>query len=209
MPEDDLIKLSEDDKPGSQWLGVIDFWFGAPGSPERGELRPVWWGKDENIDSAAFDAEIRERFQPLHESALKGELDHWIETPAAALALVICLDQFPRNIFRKSARAFGGDAKALEVAKAAISKGYEADMCDTARQFFYMPFEHSEDLAEQRRSVELFTALRGPDDVEFAQHHYDIIARFGRFPHRNEALDRESTAEEIAYSENPENRFGQ
>lgn len=209
MPAEELVKLTAHDTPTSQWLEVIDFWFGAPGSPERGELRPVWWGKDENIDGPTFDAEIRDRFQSLHEAALMGEMDHWIKTPAAALALVICLDQFPRNIFRKSARAFGGDAKALEISKDAISRGYETEMCGTARQFFYMPFEHSEDLDEQQRSVDLFTALKGPDDIEFIQHHYDIIARFGRFPHRNEALGRESTAEEIIFSEDPENRFEQ
>ncbi len=209
MTSFELISLTPTDTPDAAWIAVIDFWFGAPGSHERGERREVWWGKDEEIDGAEFDAQIRDRFLSTHEAALAGDLDHWLETPAGALALVITLDQFPRNMFRKSARAFAADGKSLLVAKEAMARGYADKMSITAQQFLYIPFEHAEDLAEQQRSVDLYTAIGMEDGNGFAQHHYDIVKMFGRFPHRNEVLGRQSTSEEIEYIKDPANRFGQ
>ncbi len=188
---------------------VIDFWFAPPGSPERGSERPIWWRQDANVAPDDFDALIREQFMVTYEAALAGGLDHWLETSAGALALVLCLDQFPRNMFRKSARAFEADGKAMASAKIAIAEGFDQMLDQTARRFLYLPFEHAENLAEQKRSLELFASIGDESILPYVQHHFDIIERFGRFPHRNEVLGRVSTAEEESYIEDPKNRFGQ
>jgi uncharacterized protein (DUF924 family) len=180
---------------------VLDFWFGAPDSPERGRPRKVWFRK-----SDAFDAEIRTRFSPLWEQALRGELERWRSTPLAALALVVVLDQFSRNIFRGTLRAFAGDPAALAAATSIIERGFDRLLSAQERTFVYLPFEHAEDLAAQRRSLALFQAL-DPDDMEYARRHYEIIARFGRFPHRNAVLGRESTPEEIEFLKQPGSSF--
>ena len=146
-------------------------------------------------------------------AALRGDLDHWQQTPMGALALVLLLDQMPRHLFRGSGDAFASDHKALAVAQAAIAAGHDGAMGGLCRQFLYLPFEHSEDLAIQRRSVELFSGFTGTPIAEstekYARMHCEIIERFGRFPHRNDALGRTSTAEEIAFLEDEAVRFGQ
>ncbi len=180
---------------------VLDFWFGAPDSAERGRSREIWWGKSES-----FDAEVRRRFLPLWEEAARGGLERWREAPLAALALIVVLDQFPRNMFRGSARAFSSDALALAAARDALERSFDRLLSRHERTFIYLPFEHAEDLAAQRRSLALF-GVHDPDNVEIARRHYEIIARFGRFPHRNAALGRESTPEEIEFLKRPGSSF--
>ncbi len=185
---------------------VLDFWFGAPGSAERGRPRSLWFTKSE-----ATDETIRNRFGDSVEAALRGELDAWAAGDAStALALVILLDQFTRNIFRDSARAFAGDAKALAVARAMVADGRDRKLAPVERGFAYLPFEHSEELADQHESLRLFGQLAEaghPDLLHWAQKHYEIIVRFGRYPHRNRQLGRASTAEEIEFLKEPGSGF--
>jgi len=184
---------------------VLDFWFGAPGSSEFGSARKAWFSKD-----AAFDAAIRDRFGALIERALRGELDDWGGAPRSAIAQVLVLDQFTRNAFRDTPRAFAGDARALATAEAAIAQTFDASLALLERWFLYMPFQHSESRDTQTRSLELFAALARdglPDPLQWAQRHHDIVARFGRFPHRNGILGRASTPEEEAFLREPGSRF--
>jgi uncharacterized protein (DUF924 family) len=164
---------------------VVDFWRQAGPS--------MWFAKDPD-----FDRRFRERFLPLHEAASRGELDGWRVTPEGALALAILLDQFPRNAFRGTARMYATDAKAREVAGAAIDAGQLGAIEPELRLFLVLPFGHSEDLADQERSVELARRL-SPTNVGHAEGHRDIIRRFGRFPHRNPILGRAMRAEEQRY----------
>ena len=180
---------------------VLDFWFGAPDSPERGRPRKAWFRKSE-----IFDAEIRRRFLATWERAARGELERWQETPLASLALVVVLDQFPRNMFRGTARAFSSDPPALAAARSMIERGFDRLLAPVERQFAYLPFEHAEDLAAQRHALALFQAL-DRDLLDYARRHYEIIARFGRFPHRNAVLGRESTAEETEFLGQPGSAF--
>ena len=165
---------------------VISFW--------RDAGYEFWFKPD-----ADFDREIRERFLVTHEAAAMGKLSDWEQAPESALALLLLLDQFPRNMFRKTPRAFATDAVAREVARRALDRGFDklvdAQMCS----FFYLPFMHSEELADQERCLALYRALNNEDGIKYAEIHLDAIRRFGRFPHRNEILGRASTADEIAY----------
>ncbi|MEJ1169140.1 DUF924 family protein [Variovorax sp. CCNWLW235] len=161
---------------------VVDFWRSA--GPDR------WFAKND-----AFDAEFGGRFLAAHEAAALGELDHWSTEPEGALALMVLLDQFPRNTWRGNARMLATDAKALAVARKAIEAGLDLKVDEALRRFFYLPFMHSESLADQERSVELNAALDA-NTQRFAVLHRDIIARFGRFPHRNKLLGRTTSAEE-------------
>jgi len=138
--------------------------------------------------------------------AVGGELERWGSTPLAALALIVVLDQFPRNMFRGTARAFSTDSQALAAARGALERGLDQVLSPAERTFVYMPFEHAEDLAAQRRALALFEAL-DPNDMEYARRHHEIIARFGRFPHRNAVLGRESTPEEIEFLKQPGSSF--
>jgi uncharacterized protein (DUF924 family) len=190
----------------AHWREVLDFWFGAPDSPERGRPRKAWFEK-----SDAFDATVRERFLATHAAADAGALDAWRRTPHAALALVIVLDQFPRNMFRGAARAFASDAKALDVARELVDRGFDAALVPVERCFAYLPFEHAEDLAMQRRALELFARIGedawGATTLDYARRHHDVIARFGRYPHRNAILGRASTPAEIAFLQQPGSGF--
>jgi uncharacterized protein (DUF924 family) len=186
---------------------ILHFWFGAPGSTIRGAFREAWFRKD-----PAFDEEIRRHFLAATEAAARGEHDRWQSDPDGALALLILLDQFPRNLHRGSPRAFAADPKARAVADAAIGRGFDRGRPAAERLFFYLPFEHSEALPDQDRSVELFRTLAGSEPwietaIASAIKHRDIIRRFGRFPHRNQALGRESTEEEIAFLKEPGSSF--
>ena len=169
---------------------ILDFWRAA--GPRR------WFAKDD-----AFDAAIRLKFEPTHHAAARGQYDRWREPPEGALALVIALDQFPRNLYRGSAHAFATDPLARHVATAAIELGHDRAGPVDLRSFFYLPFEHSENMADQDRSValcEALTAETGNDGfLKWALDHRDVIARFGRFPHRNRALGRITTPEEQAF----------
>lgn len=153
-----------------------------------------WFARDD-----AFDAQLRERFLDAHFAAARGECEEWLETAEGALALVLLLDQVPRNVFRGSAHAFATDPLARRVAAHAISEGFDLKVDPALRIFFYMPFEHSEALADQDRAVALCEAFGNASYLGFAHKHRDVIARFGRFPHRNVALGRASTDEEAAY----------
>jgi uncharacterized protein (DUF924 family) len=181
---------------------VLEFWFGA--SP--GESRPEWFRKD-----AAFDAQIRERFGELHARAARGELDAWRKAPASMLALVVMLDQFSRNMFRDDARAFAQDARARECAHQALARGDDQTLLPVQRQFLYLPLEHSEDMADQDRCVELMRSLDAFPETRglasWAERHRDIVRRFGRFPHRNAALGRATTAAEAEFLKQPGSSF--
>jgi len=186
---------------------VLDFWFGAPGSSEFGSTRKVWFSKD-----ADFDAAIRERFGALVERALRGELEAWGDEPRSSLAQILLLDQFTRNAFRGSARSFAGDARALAAASRMVGSRQDEALAPFMRAFVYLPFEHAEGLAMQDEAIRLFTKLvsEAPelaDMLDYAHRHREVIERFGRFPHRNEILGRQSTAEEIAFIQRPGSGF--
>jgi len=185
---------------------VLDFWFGAPGSIEHGTTRAEWFRKD-----PAFDDEIHTRFGETVAIALAGGLGEWCVDAHGALARVLLLDQFTRNMFRDTPRAFAGDERALATANDAIARGFERDLDARERWFLYMPFEHAEDVAAQRRSLELFGALGNemnePSGLLWAQKHADVIFRFGRFPHRNAILGRASTPEELEFLTQQGSRF--
>jgi uncharacterized protein (DUF924 family) len=165
---------------------VLDFWR-AVGS-ER------WFEPD-----ARLDAEIAQRFSPLWQAAARGSLAHWEATPDGALALVIVLDQFPRNMFRERPNAYETDALARAVADRAIARAFDLWVSPALRQFFYLPFMHSEALADQERCIGLAQTLGDDEFAKYAHGHADIIRRFGRFPHRNAVLGRETTPEERAF----------
>src|SRR5262245_6169788 len=167
-------------------MDVLAFWRAA--GPDK------WYAQD-----AAFDSEIAARFSALWQEAAAGKLSIWEETPEGALALTIVLDQFPRNVFRGDARAFATDPLARAVAHRAIVRGFDQAVPQAERTFFYLPFEHSEDLADQERAVALFRATGDADLVKWAELHADIIRRFGRFPHRNAVLGRVTTSEEQTF----------
>lgn len=191
-------------------LSVLDFWFGPTDDPGHGLPREAWFKKDD-----AFDAEIARRFAPLIEQALAGGIDDWLTRPVEplpALARVIVLDQFTRNVFRGSARAFAGDAMALQTARALVASGADRSLTGVQRQFAYLPFEHAEDLSHQRTAVQLFQQLAADEParaglVDWARRHLEVVARFGRFPHRNAALGRASTDDELAFLQTPGSGF--
>lgn len=186
----------------------LDFWFGPPGDPQRLHHRQIWFRS-----TPEFDAAVRANFAADYEMAVAGTLAAWENTPAAALALVMLLDQVPRNIFRSTPRAFASDAQALATTDRALDRGFDLQVPPAWRMFFYLPFEHSERLADQQRGLELLLALPPvegrPNDGHMSRLHLEIVERFGRFPHRNAILGRPSTPEELAFLEECEHRFGQ
>ena len=185
---------------------VLDFWFGAPGSPQAGQRRPEWFRK-----SDAFDASIRDRFLGTYEQAATGRLAHWSAAARPLLALIVVLDQFPRNMFRGSPRSFATDNAALAAAERMVGCGWDLELAPLERSFAYLPFEHAENRAAQKRSMHLFGALAREaayaDLLEWARKHHVIIERFGRFPHRNAMLGRASTPEEIEFLNQPGSSF--
>ena len=188
---------------------VLEFWFGESGAPDYGELKSQWFQK-----SDAFDEEIRNRFGAAVQSGLNGDLDHWQTGDAPVehvLAYIVLLDQFPRNIYRNTPDMIAGDERALHAAQQLVASGRDKQLGPIQRIFVYLPYEHSESLAIQEESLRLIGSL-GQDKqaggfVEYAQRHYDIVARFGRFPHRNAWLGRESTPEEIEFLKQPGSGF--
>jgi len=165
---------------------VLAFWKEA--GPDK------WYSKDD-----AFDRAIRDNFLATYEAAAAGRLHDWDLTPEGALALVIVLDQFPRNMFRNDPRAFATDPLALAVSKRALISGFDRKVAHDLVPFLYLPFEHSENIADQRRCVDLFAEYGNENNLKYAEIHRDIIERFGRFPHRNAVLGRETTPEEKAF----------
>lgn len=174
---------------------VLRFWYEECTAEQ-------WFKKD-----AAFDATIRDRFGDLHAVASAGGCDDWAETPEGSLALVLVLDQFSRNLYRDDPRAFAQDAKALDIARRALAAGHDQAYPAGQRYFYYLPYEHSEDLRDQEESVALFEKHGDAHTLDYAIAHRDIIARFGRFPHRNAVLGRESTAEEEEFLQTPGSSF--
>jgi uncharacterized protein (DUF924 family) len=181
---------------GEHAAEVLEFWF-VQSRPRQ------WFAKD-----SAFDALLRERFLARTRQAIAGELDAWGTEPAGALALVLLLDQFPRQIWRDTAMAFAGDPQALALSQKAVELGWlEAEPEQARRQFWLMPLMHSEDLAVQEAALPLFERFSDPHTADFARRHRDVIARFGRFPHRNALLGRVSSAEELDFLQTPGSRF--
>ncbi len=174
---------------------IVAFWFE--------ELKPEDWFKAD----AARDADIKARFAGVYEELKNGVPDSWLAAPRGWLAAILVLDQFPRNLFRGDARAFATDEAALGLAKRAITEGIDLKLTPAQRSFVYMPFQHSEEKADQARSIELFTALGNPLNLDFAIRHKDIIDRFGRFPHRNAILGRTTTDEEATFLKQPGSSF--
>ena len=185
---------------------LIDFWFGSPRSPERFKNRPEWFRVD-----PAFDESLRAQFSDLQRRAADGALADWANEAEPCLAQILLLDQLPRNLFRGSGRAFATDPMAQDAARAATARGFDRSLPGPWRQFVYLPFMHSEKLEDQDRAIALYTGLaRDPafaGSLDYARRHHDIVVRFGRFPHRNAALGRKSTAEEIFFLTQPGSAF--
>jgi uncharacterized protein (DUF924 family) len=198
------------------WQEIHEFWFGnAASDPRRAEARAGFWF----AASADTDAQVRDRFLPEVLAAVRGERAIWLESPRSALALVIALDQFPRNIWRGGARAFEQDAEALRLAQACLARGHLPELSPVEQGFLVMPFQHVESVELQRESVRLYRGIvaEAPEAwrpvvssfLKFAQLHLELIDRFGRFPHRNAILGRPSTLEEAAYLASGGEDFGQ
>ena len=193
---------------------TLDFWFGD----ERGKdyfpanMVGKWFTKDEQ-----FDEEIRQRFDEALWAATRGELDHWLESDEGRLALIVLLDQFSRNLYRDQKEEYSQDAQVLDIALKALEEGLDKRLAPIERVFVYLPLEHSEDLALQERSVELFTQLEQAASpqmkkfaalaLDFARRHRDMIKEWGRFPYRNDQLDRKTTKEEEVFLKRPDSRF--
>ncbi len=193
---------------------VLDFWFGsiADDTATAQTQRKLWWSKD-----ATVDADMRTRFSALVNAAAAGDHDDWAATPRGQLALILLFDQFPRNIYRDTPQAFAFDARALQLAHDLITAGADKTLRRIERVFCYLPLEHAESIEMQDRSVERFTALAAdaPEHerntftgyVDYALRHRDVIARFGRFPHRNRILGRTSTPDETEFLKQPGSSF--
>jgi uncharacterized protein (DUF924 family) len=174
---------------------LLDFWFATESASERDRLREVWFQA-----TVEFDVALAERFHIDYERAATGVYGSWRDAPQTCLALILLLDQLPRNLFRNSPLAYATDAAALELAREAVARGYDHAVVPVRRSFFYLPFEHSERLTDQETAMRLYAALpEHPDKAAFvdaARQHWAVIARFGRFPHRNRVLGRADTPEE-------------
>lgn len=186
---------------------LLDFWFGPPGFPYHDQPRGIWFEID-----AGFDAELRRLFLADQESAAAGRCDDWMQSRNGCLALILLLDQLPRNLYRGTTpAAFASDDKARAVAHHVLAQGFDKGLPNVRRWFLYLPFEHSESLADQETSVALFAALpksaTNDGTLDYAKRHHDIIRRFGRFPHRNRILGRVSTPEEEAFLREPGSSF--
>lgn len=174
---------------------VIDFWFN--------EISPAqWWAKDE-----VFDQEVQKRFLDTHESANRGELYTWRKTAEGRLAEIIVLDQFSRNIFRDTSKAFASDPLALVLAQEAIAQQEDQNIPEDKRSFMYLPYMHSESMVIHQQAIKLYTTLGNASNLEFELKHRDIIEKFGRYPHRNSILMRESSVEELAFLQQPNSSF--
>jgi uncharacterized protein (DUF924 family) len=184
---------------------ILDFWFAQDKQGKEAEYaqrRKVWFAKN-----PSFDQTIRTRFQADYELAAAGKLMDWQETSQGCLALILLLDQFPRNMFRGEAQSFATDSQALAIAQHAIDQGFDQELPPIQRMFIYLPFEHSEHLEHQHQAVQGMRALHIEDVTDYALKHQAVIARFGRFPHRNRILGRENTPEEAEFLKQPGSAF--
>jgi len=171
---------------------ILTFWFSD-------KVEPLWFNS-----TPEFDSELKEQFEELYVAALAGNLSDWQNSAEGSVALVVILDQFPLNMYRGSPESFGGEAKAREIAKDAINKGFDSQINDVQKAFLYMPLMHSENIDDQDLSVSLFEAAGLKENLRFAKHHRDIVKRFGRFPHRNKILGRTSSQAELEYLDSKE-----
>lgn len=190
----------------SQAKAILEFWFGHQDAPGYGKPQAFWFG-----NTPDFDQELRTRFLKEYQKAAEGYLDDWIDSLETCLALIILLDQFPRNMFRGTPEAFATDWEALSAAQHALAQGYDNKLLPVQRWFIYLPFEHSENLDHQRHCVKLFQQLNHHPEsagaIDYAFQHLQIIERFGRFPHRNIILGRTSTPEEKEFLLQPNSFF--
>lgn len=190
----------------SQVEEILNFWFGLPDEQGYGSARQFWFTQDPE-----FDLKVQTRFQKDYELAASGKLNDWKNSPQSCLALIILLDQFPRNMFRGEAKSFATDCQALEVAKHAVDRGFDRELLPLQRCFIYLPFEHSENIENQHLAVELFNQLREYPEcneaINYSIQHLKVIERFGRFPHRNKILGRETTPEEAEFLQQPNSSF--
>lgn len=191
----------------ADWEEIYEFWFGAPGSEGHGDVREFWFAGGPSLDE-----EIRERFTGHYTRAVAGEFDNWTSTARGWISLIVLLDQFPRNIFRGDGQSFAADHIALQNARGLVSSPLHDELITVEKLFAYLPFEHSEDIADQKICLDLYRAIDPHKDkeewIDFAVQHYDIIEQFGRFPHRNALLSRENTPEEDAWLASSDQRFG-
>ena len=171
---------------------IVTFWFSEP-------VMKKWFNS-----TPEFDDEIRQRFEPVYKQAKQGLLDSWKNTATGCLALVILFDQFPLNMYRGKKQSFATEARSREVAEHAIAESFDEQLSDNQKAFIYMPYMHSESMADQERSVALYEKAKLNNNIRFARHHRDIVQRFGRFPHRNKILGRQSTDEELIYLQSKE-----
>ncbi|BAZ47582.1 hypothetical protein NIES4103_01830 [Nostoc sp. NIES-4103] len=185
---------------------ILGFWFGHPQEIDYGKPKPYWFKK-----TPEFDDQLRDLFLEDYQKAAAGYLDDWIDSPESCLALILLLDQFPRNMFRGTPEAFATDWEALSAAQHAVAQGYDQQLLPVQRWFIYLPFEHSENLDHQRQCIKLFQQLSNDPDsvgvIDYAYRHMEIIERFGRFPHRNSILGRTSTPEEKEFLQQPGSSF--
>lgn len=203
--------------PDSSIHDILQFWFGAhhataTASKIAAEKTELWWSKN-----AQLDAQITVNFAATSEAIAAGKRTHWAESPDGLLALILCTDQFPRNMYRDTPRAFAYDSLALNYAKTCVKSAAAEQLNPIQRVFVYLPFEHSEDLADQQKSLALYQTLAdnaASDEAElfnnylnFARKHFDIIQRFARFPHRNQILGRPSSAQEQSFLKQPGSSF--
>jgi len=191
----------------TDWSEIYDYWFGAPGADGHGDVREFWFGGGPSVDS-----EIRQRFGSHYERAIAGEFESWKSEVRSAVSLIVLLDQFPRNIFRGDPRSFANDPMALNCARQLVEGPLHGELITVEKVFAYLPFEHSEDIEDQKKCVSLYEAMVAHDSkaewIDFAVLHLEIIEQFGRFPHRNDILDRKNTPAEDAWLANSEQRFG-
>jgi uncharacterized protein (DUF924 family) len=191
----------------TDWQDIYDYWFGAPGAEGHGEVREFWFGGGPSVDR-----EIQERFGVHYERAIAGEFESWKSEARSAVSLIILLDQFPRNIFRGSSRSFAADPLALRCARQLVDSPLHRELITVEKVFAYLPFEHSEDIEDQKKCVSLYEAMEAHDSkaewIDFAVQHLEIIEQFGRFPHRNDILGRDHTPAEETWLATSDQRFG-
>ncbi len=185
---------------------VLDFWFGKPEDDDYGKSKKAWF-----VKNSEFDRQVRSLFLSVYQQAAANQLDEWQSSPDSCLALIIVLDQFPRNMFRNQSQAFATDELALAIAKYAVSHQYDRQLLPVQRWFIYVPFEHSENLADQLTCVNLFLSIKDDPEtattLDYVYRHLEIIKEFGRFPHRNAILGRQSTQEELKFLQQPGSSF--
>jgi len=191
----------------TEWREIYDYWFGAPGADGHGDVREFWFGGGPSVDR-----EIRQRFGGHYERAIAGEFENWKSEARSAVSLIVLLDQFPRNIFRGDPRSFAVNPMVLRCARQLVDGPLYGELITVEKVFAYLPFEHSEDIEDQKKCVALYEVMEPHDSkaewIDFAVLHLEIVEQFGRFPHRNDILGRKNTPAEETWLATSEHRFG-